>query len=223
MTSMSNKSPLRYPGGKTRACAILYEITTSYFDMDHIDTIASPFFGGGSFEFFMESKYHKPLRVNDKFKPLYHFWRQVKENKGALCHDLTNITQVSKPDFMNHRELLQDESTSVLQQAVSYFIVNRCSFSGASLSGGFSEVSSSSPLSVGSARAADAIPPRQHVAWARWTDSRFPMPNSAKPASTPIWGYASPWAVSSPSHPGSRRNFGNRPGNGLPPCAPPGT
>ena len=45
------KSPLRYPGGKTRACSILDEIINEKgFDKS---VVISPFFGGGSFEFFL--------------------------------------------------------------------------------------------------------------------------------------------------------------------------
>jgi len=61
------KSPLRYPGGKTRACDILDEIINEKgFDKS---VVISPFFGGGSFEFFLRTKYDSKLIVNDKFKP----------------------------------------------------------------------------------------------------------------------------------------------------------
>ena len=32
-STMKNKSPLRYPGGKTRACKILDEILDEYFNI----------------------------------------------------------------------------------------------------------------------------------------------------------------------------------------------
>ena len=54
---MNNVSPLRYPGGKTRACKILDEIVNNYFDMTtDFDTVVSPFVGGGSFEFYLQNK-----------------------------------------------------------------------------------------------------------------------------------------------------------------------
>ena len=43
--NLSNKSPLRYPGGKTRACKKLDAILNEYFNIDEVDTIISPFFG----------------------------------------------------------------------------------------------------------------------------------------------------------------------------------
>ncbi len=51
----TNISPLRYPGGKTRACKIIDNIILQHFDITCFDTIVSPFFGGGSFEFYLQN------------------------------------------------------------------------------------------------------------------------------------------------------------------------
>ena len=40
---ITNVSPLRYPGGKTKTCNKLYEILTTYFDLSKFKTIISPF------------------------------------------------------------------------------------------------------------------------------------------------------------------------------------
>ena len=138
----SNKSPLRYPGGKTRACKILDTIINDYFDIKSFDTIISPFFGGGSFEFHMQNKYNLKLIVNDKFTPLYNFWKQIKNDKTVLCEELRKVIQVSKDDFMNYRKIILTLNDDVFTQALYYFIINRCSFSGSTLSGGFSLESS---------------------------------------------------------------------------------
>ena len=45
-TKMNNKSPLRYPGGKTRACKKIDEIISKNFNMKQYNVIISPFFGG---------------------------------------------------------------------------------------------------------------------------------------------------------------------------------
>ena len=134
------KSPLRYPGGKTRACKILDEIISEKgFD---IKTVVSPFFGGGSFEFHLCKKYNSKLIVNDKFKPLYSFWTCVKYRNQELCDKLkTYLGNVDKEIFINMRKTIIDE-TDILIQACKYFIINRCSFSGSTLSGGFSQESS---------------------------------------------------------------------------------
>ena len=141
---VQNVSPLRYPGGKTRACKILDETISKHFDITQFDNLVSPFFGGGSFEFYFQNKYGTKLIVNDKFVPLYNFWKQVKINKNALCDELRKINVVTKEKFNDYRNTIIDTcvSENILTQAVQYFIINRCSFSGATLSGGFSEEAS---------------------------------------------------------------------------------
>ena len=78
---INNISPLRYPGGKTRACKIIDNIISEHFDISQFNTLCSPFFGGGSFEFYFQNKYKYKLIVNDKFTPLFNFWKQIKTNK----------------------------------------------------------------------------------------------------------------------------------------------
>ena len=133
------KSPLRYPGGKTRACKILDQIIVN--NNIKIDTIISPFFGGCSFEFYLENKYKIKIIANDKFNPLYIFWKTVKENKEELCNQLyEKLNKIDKEIFMKMRkEIIKSEG---IDKALMYFIINRCSFSGSTLSGGFSLESS---------------------------------------------------------------------------------
>jgi len=136
-----NKSPLRYPGGKTRACTILDGVFRDHFDPSLFQTVVSPFFGGGSFEFFLQKKYGYDVLANDKFTPLYSFWQTCKDNKEELTSRLEAVTSVTKDNFSVYRKNIM-ALTDPLEQATSYFIINRCSFSGATLSGGFSEEAS---------------------------------------------------------------------------------
>ena len=138
----NNISPLRYPGGKTRACKIINNILLQYFDINNFDTIISPFFGGGSFEFYLQNNYGLKLIVNDKFTPLYNFWKQIKINKQILCDELRKITIITKEQFIDYRNTIMNLNDDVFQQSIQYFIINRCSFSGSTLSGGFSEEAS---------------------------------------------------------------------------------
>jgi len=134
------KSPLRYPGGKTRACNILDEIINEKgFDKS---VVISPFFGGGSFEFFLRTKYDSKLIVNDKFKPLISFWKTVQTRKVELCGELRKLLGVvSKSTFSKMRDTIMKDTDEFIQ-GYKYFVINRCSFSGATLSGGFSTESS---------------------------------------------------------------------------------
>jgi DNA adenine methylase len=147
---MNNISPLRYPGGKTRACKILETILLQYFDLKLFDTLISPFMGGGSFEFHMQNKYNYKLCVNDKFIPLYNFWKQIKIDKNKLCDALRNQLNITKDDFNNYRKTILHLNDDILQQSILYFIINRCSFSGATLSGGFSQEASKKRFTISS-------------------------------------------------------------------------
>ena len=135
---ITNKSPLRYPGGKTRACKILDVILKEHFDISKFNNIVSPFFGGGSFEFYIQHNYGLDVIANDKFVPLYNFWNTCKLDKENLCKELDKkINLIDKEEFCNLRKKIMDEKNK-LNQSIMYFIINRCSFSGATLSGGFS-------------------------------------------------------------------------------------
>jgi DNA adenine methylase len=135
------KSPLRYPGGKTRACKTLLDIV----DREGLDTseVVSPFTGGASFEFYLRETRGARLVLNDKFTPLATFWTACKHDKDRLCAVLEDARAkgVTKDDFKRMRDTIMDEADT-LERAKKYFVINRCSFSGSTLSGGFSEESS---------------------------------------------------------------------------------
>ena len=136
--SLGNKSPLRYPGGKTRACKKLEEILKQHFDITEFERFVSPFFGGGSFEFYIQNNYALKIVANDKFVPLYNFWRSCKIENKNLCELLMKrLGAIDKGEFALMRSKIMTEENPLLQ-SVMYFIINRCSFSGATLSGGFS-------------------------------------------------------------------------------------
>ena len=147
---VNNVSPLRYPGGKTRARKKLDEILSQYININELSYIISPFFGGGSFEFYLQNKYNLFIIANDKFTPLYHFWNQAKINKTSLITTLKPyLHTVTKNNFLLYRNTIMSLDNP-LTQALYYFIINRCSFSGSTLSGGFSQQSSQKRFTMSS-------------------------------------------------------------------------
>lgn len=135
---LNNQSPLRYPGGKTRACKKLDIILNENFNIVNFNNFVSPFFGGGSFEFYIQNNYGLNIVANDKFSPLYNFWKTCNLDKENLCLELDKkIETIDKDKFNNFRKEIMNEENN-LNQSIMYFIINRCSFSGATLSGGFS-------------------------------------------------------------------------------------
>ena len=123
------KSPLRYPGGKSRAAKILYQLVPN-------DTkeICSPFFGGGSFEIYCAQK---GIRVYgyDNFKPLVDFWQCLLEDSEELANEVEKHYPLPKAKFYEYQKM-QIDSKSKLERATLFYVLNRTSFSGSTLSGG---------------------------------------------------------------------------------------
>lgn len=127
------KSPLRYPGGKSRYIKhILPYIPES-------QTLISPFFGGGHIELACMDRGQEVI-ANDGFPPVANFWLWLKKEPGTVA----NLVLQKFEDIPDYREIFYEDRKNLLVDdyssgAAAYFFVNRCSFSGASLSGGFSE------------------------------------------------------------------------------------
>lgn len=136
------KSPLRYPGGKTRAIKILEK----YAPKDK-KVLISPFFGGGSFELYMMNT-HKVI-ANDLFEPLYNFWCVLKTHPHELVESIRSKLPVNKESFQHMRKNIFT-SKNHIERAAFYFCINRTSFSGSTLSGGFSKESSEKRLTESS-------------------------------------------------------------------------
>ncbi|BCU94227.1 MAG: hypothetical protein CM15mV4_1920 [Caudoviricetes sp.] len=70
-TLKSLKTPLRYPGGKSRALANLFRFLP---DLSQVKEYREPFLGGGSVAIEVTKRYpNLPIWVNDLYKPLYLF------------------------------------------------------------------------------------------------------------------------------------------------------
>ena len=128
----SQKSPLRYPGGKSRAISTIMDM------LPHgLDTLASPFFGGGSIEIAAASR---GIRVfgYDAFKPLALFWQHILDDPERLAKRVKKYHPLKRDKFYR----LQDEMKRGIYNnddtAAIFFVLNRASFSGITLSGGMS-------------------------------------------------------------------------------------
>jgi len=126
-----NKSPLRYPGGKSRYIKkILPFIPTD-------KTVVSPFFGGGHIELACLERGQRVI-AGDAFFPLVNFWQWLTLEQRQIVHYVEALHKEIQLDiaFSEARTIVQTEGTP--WSAANYFLINRCSFSGATLSGGFS-------------------------------------------------------------------------------------
>ena len=147
----SLKTPLRYPGGKSRACTKLDQFLP---DLREYDEYREPFLGGGSVALHITKKYpHLKVWVNDLYEPLVNFW-QVLQNDGVTMRNKLLELKTRCPDpasarvlFQESKQYLDNDNTDSLWRAVSFYIVNKCSFSGLTESSSFSKQASDNNFS----------------------------------------------------------------------------
>ena len=146
------KTPLRYPGGKSKAVTKL----SKYFpDMSDIKEYREPFLGGGSVAIAITKQYPDiDIWVNDLYEPLYNFWVELRDN-GEYLHNQLAQLKSRYPDqgsakglFLDAKEAVTDENQKDKDRAVAFYIVNKCSFSGLTESSSFSPQASDSNFSM---------------------------------------------------------------------------
>ena len=148
----SLKTPLRYPGGKSRACT---KMDVYIPDLRDYKEYREPFLGGGSVAIYITKKFpHLEVWVNDLYEPLYNFWRVLQDEGGALCSELQGAKS-RNPDpesarklFLTAKETVNDIYESNLARGIAFYIVNKCSFSGLTESSSFSKQASVSNFSM---------------------------------------------------------------------------
>jgi len=148
----SLKTPLRYPGGKSRACTKM----DPYFpDLREYQEFREPFLGGGSVAIHVTKKYpHLDIWVNDLYEPLVNFWQQLQMFGNDLKDQLVDLKSTNNtPDkarvlFNDAKIAVNDNHQNNLERAVAFYIVNKCSFSGLTESSSFSQQASNSNFSL---------------------------------------------------------------------------
>lgn len=129
------KSPLRYPGGKSRAVKLISQLIPEF------EEFREPFLGGGSIFIYAKQRFpNKKFWVNDLYLELYKFWKMAQKDVDALIekiYEWRNQFPIGKElhKFLN----VNLEGFNDLERAAAFFIYNRITFSGTSLSGGYSE------------------------------------------------------------------------------------
>ena len=159
MSLKSFKTPLRYPGGKSRACK---KMEPFFPDLRDYDAYYEPFLGGGSVALHITKKYPKlKIVVNDLYEPLYNFWLRLQVD-GDYVHKELQQLKSRYPDrgsarglFLDAKEKLYDLDVSDKDRAVCFYIINKCSFSGLTESSSFSEQASDANFSM---RGIDKLP-----------------------------------------------------------------
>ena len=149
------KTPLRYPGGKSKAIKTL----TPWFPQI-ISEYREPFIGGGSIAIQITKLYPDiPVWINDLYVPLYNFWVQLRDRGEELSErvreekqrtldagDKDKVTEKAKELFNKYKEEI--DTYDDFEKAVAFFIMNKCSFSGLTENSTFSQTASNSNFSL---------------------------------------------------------------------------
>ena len=152
MSKKGLKTPLRYPGGKSRACTKMGQF---FPDLREYVEFREPFLGGGSVAIHVSKLYpHLKIVVNDLYEPLINFWVNLQPFGDELTKELkglkiTNCNQDSaRCLFAEMKDVINDNNHTDLERAVAFYVVNKCSFSGLTESSSFSPQASDSNFSM---------------------------------------------------------------------------
>jgi len=158
----SLKTPLRYPGGKSRACT---KMDPHFPDLRNYTEFREPFLGGGCVAIHVSYKYpHLKITVNDLYEPLINFWVQLQTFGDELTDKLIDY-KINHPNpkygpqeedfkypalelFLNAKKVINNKSLDNIERAAAFYIVNKCSFSGLTESSSFSKQASVSNFSM---------------------------------------------------------------------------
>jgi len=131
-------SPLRYPGGKSKAIdKILPHVPAD------IGEFREPFVGGGSVFLAIKKLFRGRINayaINDLNPDVAHFWRCLRDLPRELIDGVTQFRD-GYSDGRALYEFLLDEKhmRSDLDRAVRFFVMNRITFSGVMDAGGYSQ------------------------------------------------------------------------------------
>ena len=151
MSKKALKTPLRYPGGKSRACTKMGQFFPNF---SKYREFREPFLGGGSVALYISKMYPElSIWVNDLYEPLTNFWQNIQDD-GQNLQDMIWSLKNKYPErdsarelFTKAKESINNEELSSRDRAAYFYVVNKCSFSGLTESSSFSAQASESNFS----------------------------------------------------------------------------
>lgn len=138
---MKYTTPLRYPGGKSRAIKFLSQ------HLPEIESYREPFLGGGSMALYVTQTYpNTDVWVNDLYYPLYAFWMTLRDHGQQLCDDLRELKTELGESYDAHRMAFDDAkdklNNDIYESGFNFYVANKCSFSGLTANSSFSKQAS---------------------------------------------------------------------------------
>jgi len=127
------KTPISYPGGKSRAVKMLYEIASEV----EFDTYVEPFLGGGSLALYItQMRPDVKVFVSDAFHPLVCFWETLRDNPEKLINHLlvlrsqVNTEEECRGLYLECHEILKHIEGTILEKAVAFYVANKMAYGG---------------------------------------------------------------------------------------------
>ena len=138
---MKYTTPLRYPGGKSRAIKFLSQ------HLPKIESYREPFLGGGSMALYVTQTYpNTDVWVNDLYYPLYAFWMTLRDHGQQLCDDLRELKTELGESYDTHKRAFDDAkdklNNDLYESGFNFYVANKCSFSGLTANSSFSKQAS---------------------------------------------------------------------------------
>jgi len=130
-------SPLRYPGGKSKALKKILPLIPNGFS-----EYREPFLGGGSV--FVTLKQQNPellCRISDLNRDVSSFWITLKEHPETLIKAIKEIKNITKDGRSLHTKLAKAKPKGIFGRALRFYVLNRITYSGTVDSGGYSSES----------------------------------------------------------------------------------
>jgi len=130
------KSPLRYPGGKSKAIKKLSEFTDIAFK-----EYREPFVGGGSLFIYLKQCFpDRQFWINDLNTDVYSFWKAAQENLSEMLKLIKKFKKEKNGKALYQKLLAMNlGELSLIERGARFFVLNRITFSGTTESGGYSE------------------------------------------------------------------------------------
>ena len=122
-------TPLRYPGGKQKIAPFITELLEEN-DLCGINYI-EPYAGGAGVAIsLLLGKKVKTIHLNDKYVPIYFFWKTLLRNPEWLCKKIL-LVPLTIEEWKKQKAIIRDiDNNTVEDIGFATFYLNRCNRSG---------------------------------------------------------------------------------------------
>lgn len=150
------RTPLRYPGGKSRALKSIIPLVPNDFK-----EFREPFVGGGSVFIYLKQEFpDRQFWINDLYTELYEFWDVAGFDVDSMLGQIWTWRRAYSDGRALHRFLVDNiKNFPKVKKAAAFFILNRVTFSGTSESGGYSKAAFEKRFTESSIHRVEAILP----------------------------------------------------------------